>query len=114
MRAFRLKRRNVKTGQVTNQRDYIGIENFLKYGVETWARYNHWDRVSLVYNPDGTLNKIVDNDPAELISVAELYEKIDGKWVRLEYKSQIPNPLECKELPPEFSKLIDDNFWDLI
>lgn len=73
MRAFRLKCRQTTrlfrdgteapTNKVVNQRDYVGVEAFVKYGVETFNRYK-----SISYN--GQHN-------------AELYEKRDGKWVKL-------------------------------
>ena len=72
MRVFRLKKRRVnrtyndvmvETNDVTNHRDYIGIENLLKYGKETYERYRGEQY-------DGS-------------NVAEIYEKIDNKWVKL-------------------------------
>ena len=59
MRAFRLKKRNTRTNKVTNQRDYVEIEALQRYGRDCWSRYEWRD------------------------SVAELYEKIEGKWVLL-------------------------------
>lgn len=73
MRAFRLKCRQTTrlwrdgsetpTNKVVNQRDYVGVENFIKHGIETFNRYN-----SISYNGQHQ---------------AELYESIDGKWVRV-------------------------------
>ena len=72
MRAFRIKKRLlhhfdfegkiIKSNKVHNQRDYIGIESFLKHGVETYDRYFNGSYSKYVYT-------------------AELYEKINNKWV---------------------------------
>jgi hypothetical protein len=53
----------MRTNRVIKNRDYVGIENFIKFGVETYHRYN---RISY---PDKT--------------IAELCEHIDGTWVKL-------------------------------
>jgi hypothetical protein len=37
---FRIKRRVIKSNRVTNQRDYGDVGLFLKFGVETFKRYN--------------------------------------------------------------------------
>lgn len=63
MRAFRLKNRHIDSNRVDNQRDYVGLEKFLKHGFETFDRYNQ-----------NTWNGKHQ---------AELYESIDGKWVKL-------------------------------
>lgn len=73
MRAFRLKCRQTTrrwrdgtetpTNKVVNQRDYVGVETFIKHGIETFNRYN-----SISYNGQHR---------------AELYEKLNGKWVKL-------------------------------
>ena len=72
IRSFRLKcrqtacfRNDVHTpiNKVVNQRDYVGLETFLKHGVETFNRYN-----TISYNGEHR---------------AELYEKINGKWTKL-------------------------------
>lgn len=73
IRAFRLKCRQTTrlfrdgteapTNKVVNQRDYVGLETFIKYGIETFNRYN-----SISYNGQHR---------------AELYEKRAGKWVKL-------------------------------
>lgn len=61
MRCFRLKCRHIVSKRVVNQRDYIGIENLLKHGKETYERY---DRPDSSYQP----------------RIPELYEKIEGRW----------------------------------
>ena len=72
VRSFRLKCRQLTrlrngehqpTNKVVNQRDYVGLETFLKHGLETFQRYD-----SISYNGQHK---------------AELYEKLDGKWVKL-------------------------------
>lgn len=72
VRSFRLKCRQLtrlrngehqSTNKVVNQRDYIGLDAFLKHGVETFLRYD-----SISYNGQHR---------------AELYEKLGGKWVKL-------------------------------
>lgn len=60
IRCFRLKCRNTKTKKITNQRDYIGLDNLQKFGKETWERYNRTSYTA--------------------IHVGELYESINGKW----------------------------------
>lgn len=67
IRCFRLKCRILSSNRVSNQRDYIGLENLLKHGNETYLRY---DRPDSKYSP----------------CRAELYEKIDGKWKKLKYE----------------------------
>ena len=59
-RCFRLKCRKVSNNRVTNQRDYIGTDRLMDYGMKTFNRYN----------------ALKGHEP-------ELYEKTDGKWVRL-------------------------------
>jgi hypothetical protein len=72
VRSFRLKCRQLTrlrngvsepTNKVVNQRDYVGLDTFLKHGLETFLRYD-----SISYNGHHR---------------AELYEKLDSKWVKL-------------------------------
>lgn len=70
MRCFRIKRRNIKNKKVENQRDYIGIEKLIKFGYDTYDRYDARLRI---------------NNP----TCAELYEKISGKWVLIPEKAAI-------------------------
>jgi hypothetical protein len=60
VQCFRLKCRNLQTNKVINQCDYIGLDNFQKFGTATYHRYNR---------PN---------------AVPELYEKIDEKWVLID------------------------------
>ena len=64
MRCFRLKCRVLKNKKVSNQRDYIGLDKLVQFGKETYDRYNQPESN---YQP----------------RVAELYEQIDGRWVKL-------------------------------
>jgi len=41
MEYFRLYRVSKKTNKKGNHRDYFGIDNFKKYGIETYNRYNN-------------------------------------------------------------------------
>lgn len=49
---------------MSNQRDYIGLDKLIDFGKETFDRYNQPESG---YQP----------------KVAELYEKIENRWIRL-------------------------------
>ena len=72
MRIFRIKHRWIsnidgkKINKVIKSRDYLGIENIKKYGIETYNRYN-----SIKYNG---------------LNVGEIYERLDNKWIKLNDK----------------------------
>ena len=66
IRCFRLKKRNLASNRVVNQRDYVGLETFQKYGLETWERYNQPESK---YAP----------------CMAEVYEKLEGKWKKVKH-----------------------------
>jgi hypothetical protein len=61
MRAFRLRQRRVDNGKIIKHCDYVGIDRFLKYGEDTYNRYNR------------PQNKYI-------ASTAELCEMLNGKW----------------------------------
>lgn len=57
MRIFRIKART-KNNQVVNQREYVGLDKLRMYGIDVWRRYNRY-------------------------ATAEVYENIEGKWIRI-------------------------------
>lgn len=82
MRCFRLRQRNIKTNSIIKHRDYIGLENLQKYGLEVWNRYNQWFTRKCEFRDDGSYS-IKKCEPYQE-TYAELCEKIDGKWVKMD------------------------------
>lgn len=69
MRAFRVRQRNPRTNNIVKHRDYIGIENFKKFGLDTYNRYKSYKEYRYSIPQEERKNFI-----------AEVCEKIDGKW----------------------------------
>ncbi len=81
MRCFRLRERDAKTKQIIKHRDYVGIDNLIKHGKETYKRYNRVKKENLSWDKDGKCI-ITECEPIQ-ITYPELCENINGKWVML-------------------------------
>lgn len=81
IRCFRLRERRGMDNKIIKHRDYIGLENLLKYGVETYKRYDRvvTEKMRRISDTQVVFDKI---EPYQ-DTYPELCEKIDGKWVKL-------------------------------
>lgn len=72
MRAFRVRQRNPRTNRIEKHRDYVGLEKFMKHGIETYNRYMSYREWTW---------KVPDKERKNYL--AEICEKKDGEWVKL-------------------------------
>lgn len=83
-------------------------DNLIEYGKEMIQLEDTLTEVSLIQEKSKLWDGI---SPSEMVSNA-MIETITSENEIIE--SVVKRIQACKSLPTEFSKIIDDNFWDLI
>lgn len=84
MRCFRLWQRDAKTKQIIKHRDYVGIDNLIKHGKQTYERYNYIKKVNISW--DGQGNTFIEKIQPIQMAYPELCENINGNWIPLNEK----------------------------